>query len=190
MEVRSVKDSQLTSLLNPVLAQFGLELESLDSVPAGRRRLLRLIVDGDGPKGHGPTLDEIAEATRAISDTLDETDLLGEQAYTLEVSSRGTSRPLTDPKHWRRNAGRLVKVQLTDGSEITGRITASDEAGATLSIVTDPKRGTTAERDLAYSDVTKALIQVELNRKTDENDESGEEDADLRSGEEEEGDEA
>lgn len=184
MEVRSVKDSQLTSLLSPVLAQFGLELESLDSVPAGRRRLLRVIVDGDGPKGHGPTLDEIAEATRAISDTLDETDLLGEQAYTLEVSSRGTSRPLTEPKHWRRNAGRLVKAQLADGTEVTGRITRSDEDGAVLTVVTDPKRGTTVERDLAYSEVAKALIQVELNRKTDDESDEDIDYADLRSDEE------
>lgn len=171
-----MKDGQLTSLLSPVLAQFALELESLDSVPAGRRRLLRITVDGDGPEGRGPSLDEIAEATRAISDTLDEADLLGPQAYTLEVSSRGTSRPLTEPKHWRRNTDRLVRVTLTEGDEVTGRIIASDDLAATLSVITNPKRGTTVERTVAYADITRAQIQVELNRR---NDDKADEEGDL-----------
>lgn len=159
-----MKDTHLTSLLEPLLAQCGLELESLDSVPAGKRRLLRVIVDGDGPEGRGPSLDDIAEATREISIALDEADSLGQQPYTLEVSSRGTSRPLTEPKHWRRNHQRLVSVTLPEG-DVTGRITKSDEDSATLTIVTDPKKGTTIDRQVAFADVQKALIQVELNRK-------------------------
>lgn len=169
-----MKDSQIASLLTSVLEGFGLELESLDSVPAGKRRLLRVIVDGDGPAGRGPTLDEIAEATRAISEALDDADLVGDQAYTLEVSSRGTSRPLTDPRHWRRNRGRLVQVTPHEGDPVTGRIGASDDTGATLTVVTDAKRGTTTERTVAYAEVAKALIQVELNRKDDEPADSGE----------------
>jgi ribosome maturation factor RimP len=168
MEVRSMTDGRLTALLESVLAQFDLELEALDSVPAGRRRLLRITVDGDGPEGHGPGLDDIAAATRAISDALDEVDIVGQQAYTLEVSSRGTSRPLTDAKHWRRNRGRLVRVDLSDGVQVTGHISASDDNGATLTIVTDAKRGTTTERALAYAEITRAQVQVELNRKADE----------------------
>lgn len=160
-EVR-VKDGQLTSLLSPLLGQFGLELESLDSVPAGKRRLLRVIVDGDGPQGRGPTLDEIAEATKAISVALDEADLLGQQAYTLEVSSRGLTRPLTEPKHWRRNTGRLVKVTLHDSPEVTGRITASDSDSVTLTIVTDPKKQITTDREIPFSAIARALIEVEF----------------------------
>lgn len=157
-----MKDSQLTSLLSPLLTRLGLELESLDSVPAGKRRLLRIIVDGDGPQGRGPTLDEIADATRAISNALDEADMLGEQAYTLEVSSRGISRPLTEPKHWRRNTGRLVKVGLVEGGDVTGRVLANDDDAVTLSVVTDPKKQTTTERELRFADLTKALVQVEF----------------------------
>ncbi|MDO5500419.1 MAG: ribosome maturation factor RimP [Propionibacteriaceae bacterium] len=168
-----MNDSQLTSLLSPLLAQFALELESLDSVPAGRRRLLRVIVDGDGPEGRGPSLDDIAEATKAISTALDEADLVGDQAYTLEVSSRGTSRPLTQPKHWRRNRDRLVKAILADGGEVTGRVLRSDDSGATLEVVTDQKKNITAERELAFADITKALVQVELNRKSADPGEEG-----------------
>lgn len=158
----SVKDDRLTSLLGPILTGLGLELESLDSVPAGKRRLLRIIVDGDGPQGRGPTLDQIAEATRAVSTTLDEADVLGSQPYTLEVSSRGTARPLTEPKHWRRNRGRLVKASLVGGDEVTGRVLTSDDDVVTLTVVTDPRKQKTTERVLPFADVAKALVQVEF----------------------------
>ena len=81
-------------VLTPILAQFGLELEAVEVIPAGKRRLLRVVVDGDGPEGRGPLLDDIAEASKAISAALDTSDAVGSAAYTLEVSSRGISRPL------------------------------------------------------------------------------------------------
>lgn len=157
-----MNDGQLTSLLTPLLAQFALELDALDSVPAGRRRLLRVIVDGDGPDGRGPSLDDIAEATKAISNALDTADFLGQQPYTLEVSSRGTSRPLTEPKHWRRNTGRLVKVVLAEGGEVTGRVVGTTEETVTLEVVTNAKKNLTETRDLALADIAKALVQIEF----------------------------
>ncbi|GAB3622032.1 ribosome maturation factor RimP [Mariniluteicoccus endophyticus] len=175
-----MKDSSLTELLEPLLTRFDLELEALDNVPAGRRRVLRIVVDGDGPEGHGPTLDEISEATRAISEKLDETDAMGEQAYTLEVSSRGTSRPLTEPKHYRRNHGRLVKVTTVETEPITGRIVACDDETVTLEITRDKKSGGNTRETLAYAEITKALVQVEMNRKPrpGELDDPGDEDLD------------
>ena len=83
-----MRDSQLTSLLTPIVEQFGLELEDVTVAPAGKRRLLRVTVDGDGPKGRGPSLDDIAEATKAISVALDGSSAVGNSPYTLEVSSR------------------------------------------------------------------------------------------------------
>ena len=93
----------MLTLLTPILAQFDLELEAVEVMPAGKRRLLRVVVDGDGPDGRGPLLDDIAEASKALSAALDASDAVGAAAYTLEVSSRGVSRPLTLPRHWRRN---------------------------------------------------------------------------------------
>ena len=91
---------RLTSLLEPIVSQVGLELDRIDVVPAGRRRLVRVRVDGDGPDGHGPSLDEISEATAEISRCLDDSGAMGESPYTLEVSSRGVSTPLTQPRHY------------------------------------------------------------------------------------------
>lgn len=86
-----MKDSQLVTLLTPVVEQFGLELEDVTVTPAGKRRLLRVTVDGDGPRGRGPSLDDIAEATKAISVALDDSAVVGNSPYTLEVSSRGSA---------------------------------------------------------------------------------------------------
>lgn len=150
-----MREHRLAALITPVLAAHGLELDAVEVVPIGRRKLVRITVDGDGPNGSGPTLDEIAVATGSISAALDESSETGDAPYTLEVSSRGVRRPLTDPRHWRRNAGRLVKVSLAEGGEVTGRICASDATGATLDDDGQAHR-------VEYSQVRRALIQVEL----------------------------
>ncbi len=136
------------------LASLALDLEAVELTPAGKRRVLRIAVDKDG----GVTLDEIAEATRAIGDVLDGSDVMGQQAYTLEVTSRGVDRPLTLPRHWRRNHDRLVKVTPHEGEAIIGRITSSDADGATLDV-----SGTAQQ--VAFVDVKKAMVQIEFNRK-------------------------
>jgi ribosome maturation factor RimP len=152
-----VKDSRIEQVLAPVLARFDLELEAVDVLPAGKRRLLRVVVDGDGPEGRGPLLDDIAEASREISRTLDAANLTGNGPYTLEVSSRGVNRPLTLPRHWRRNVGRLVEVRTAGGECLTGRIASAGPESATLEV-------DDARREQAYADVASAHVQVELNR--------------------------
>jgi ribosome maturation factor RimP len=145
--------SRISDALRDPLSDLGLDLEAVELTPAGKRRVLRVAVDKDG----GVTLDDIAEATRAVSAELDGEDLMGEQAYTLEVTSRGVDRPLTEPRHWRRNRDRLVRVTLHDGSQLTGRIGDSDDAGATLDV-------SGVRRRVSYDEVAKALVQIEFNR--------------------------
>ena len=152
-----MKESQIAGVLTPILAQFGLELEALEIIPAGKRRVLRLVVDGDGPQGTGPLLDDIAEASKAASAALDRADVTGSASYVLEVTSRGVSRPLELPRHWRRNAGRLVAVRLSEGDTITGRIVSNSEDGVRLDA-----DGET--REVRFADVDRALVKVELNR--------------------------
>lgn len=149
----------LSALLNPVLAGHGLELDALVVVPAGKRSLLRVTVDGDGPHGRGPTLDEIAVATRAVSEALDASPLTGNSPYVLEVSSRGVGTPLTRDAHYRRNRGRLVALTTTAGV-VVGRLVDTGPSEVTLEI-----EG--ARRTVALADVSRAVVQVELNRKPD-----------------------
>ena len=145
---------RITAAVADPLSTLGLDLEAVELTPAGKRRMLRLAVDRDG----GVTLDDVAEATRAISDAIDEAGAMGESPYTLEVTSRGVDRPLTLPRHWRRNHDRLVKVTTTEGETVVGRIGASDEDRVTLEVEGEP-------RSLGYDEVAKALVQIEFNRK-------------------------
>ena len=80
------------------------------------------------------SFDVLVEASRVASEVLDGSDVMGESAYTLEVTSPGVDRPLTLPRHWRRNAGRLVRVTLDGGETLTGRIITSDDAEVTLDV--------------------------------------------------------
>ena len=156
----ATRDRIEDTLVGP-LADQGLDVEAVEVTPAGKRRVLRVAVDKDG----GVTLDDVADATRAVSEVLDTSDVMGEMPYTLEVTSRGVDRPLTLPRHWRRNADRLVKVTLVEGGTVTGRITSSDDDGATLDVDGSP-------REVSYADVAKALVQIEFNRKSDKSEDA------------------
>ena len=144
---------RLADQLSGPMTTLGLDLEGVDLSNAGKRRVLRVAVDKDG----GVTMDDIADATREVSRVLDESDAMGAQAYTLEVSSPGVDRPLVLPRHWRRNVGRLVKVALREGEPLTGRVTASDEDGALLDV-----EG--AERRVEYAQVKRAKVQIEFTK--------------------------
>lgn len=148
---------RIESELTEPLGEMGLDVEAVEITPAGRRQVLRVAVDKDG----GVTLDDVADATRAVSRVLDDSEVMGEQPYTLEVTSRGVDRPLTLPRHWRRNADRLVKATLADGSTVKGRVVEAGEDAVTLDVAG-------AARELSYADVSKALVQVEFNRKPTE----------------------
>lgn len=144
---------KLRVLLEPAVERAGAELEDVTEQRAGSRRLIRVVVDRDG----GVSLDDIAEVTRSVSDALDSSDAIGEAAYVLEVTSPGVDRPLTEPRHWRRAKGRLVKAVLAAGGDVVGRVAASDEQSVTLLVEQ-------AERTLAYGEIAKARMQVEFNR--------------------------
>jgi ribosome maturation factor RimP len=145
--------SAVRAVIEPVVVTAGYDLEDLSVTTAGRRRLVRVVIDRDG----GVTLDDAAAISRGISTALDEDDPMGSSAYVLEVTSPGVDRPLTLPRHWRRNTGRLVTATLADGA-VTGRIVANTDETVTLDIDGE-------HRDLVLADISKAVVQVELNRK-------------------------
>ncbi|MCB0912828.1 MAG: ribosome maturation factor RimP [Propionibacteriaceae bacterium] len=148
--------TDLEALVAPVVAAHALEVDRLEVMAAGKRSVVRVFLDGDGPDGRGPSLDQIAEATRDVSRALDDADVTKGRAYTLEVSSRGVSRPLTEAKHFRRNTGRLVEFTLADDT-VTGRVRGV--SGEVVEVDVDG-----ATRRIPVADVQRALVQVELNR--------------------------
>lgn len=152
----AMQEAKIIQLVEPILVEHGLELDRLAITPMGKRKVLKITVDGDGPKGRGPLLDDISAASAALSSALDGSDAVGQAPYTLEVSSRGVSAPLEEAKHFRRNTGRLVKFTLAE-EEVTGRV-----KGVTQDSVTIDADGT--ERDLALADISKAVVQVEMTK--------------------------
>ncbi len=100
--IASIDDGRIAEVIEPVVTAAGMDLESVRVSAAGRRRLLRVVVDSD----HGVSLDDAAVISRQLSAALDTVAVMGDLPYTLEVSSPGVDRPLTDPRHWRRAVGR------------------------------------------------------------------------------------
>jgi ribosome maturation factor RimP len=144
---------ELRTLLTSPLSGQGLDVEDIEVASAGRRKLVRVMVDKDG----GVTLDDVAAATTAVSGLLDTSDVLDDAPYTLEVTSPGVDRPLTHARHWRRNVDRLVVVHRSDGSSCTGRIVEAGDTSAVLDVNGDTQI-------VPYADVTKARIEIEFNR--------------------------
>lgn len=151
---RANMSDRLETLVQECVSQLGLDLEALELTPAGKRRVLRIALDTDGGVG----IDHITEATRSLSEVLDGSDVMGSLPYTLEVTSRGVERPLTQPRHWRRNVGRLVRLTMSDNTSIDGRIGDSDDDGVEII-------GRNTSHRYPYDAITTALVQTELNRK-------------------------
>lgn len=168
----TTQSERLRGLLAPLVSARDLDLEEVEVTPAGKRRVLRVVVDSDD----GVQLDACAELSRAVSQVLDESDVMGGAPYVLEVTSPGADRPLTEPRHYRRATGRLMKAQLVAGGELIARIIAVDDAGLDLEVPGVKGRKPT-ERRLAFSEISKARVEIEFNRKASEqkNDESQEE---------------
>jgi ribosome maturation factor RimP len=144
----------LLRTLEPVVTARGFDLEEVVVTPAGKRRMLRVVVDKDG----GVDLDDIANVSSSVSATLDESDVMGAVPYVLEVTSPGVDRPLTLPRHWRRAASRLVEVGIAGVGDRTGRILSADDGGVLLDI-----DGT--EQHVPWADLGVGRVQIEFNRK-------------------------
>ena len=151
---------RIVGLLEPTVAALGMDLEDVKITSAGRRRLLRIVVDADG----GVSLDDMALASRELSATLDRAAAMGEASYTLEVSSPGVDRPLTEPKHWRRAVGRVVSAPLRSqpgtsatapDATVTGRVAGADSSGVRINV-------DGASREFGYSDLGPGRIQIEF----------------------------
>jgi ribosome maturation factor RimP len=174
----AVDPAELERLLEPVMRAAGMDLESVRVGSAGRRRLLRLVVDADG----GVSLDDIALVSREVSARLDGTGAMGEAPYTLEVSSPGVDRPLTLPRHWRRAAGRLVRVPLagqgasgpsspapaagpageagrakggSQAGSVEGRVIAAGDSGVILEVDGE-------QREFGYAELGPGRVQLEF----------------------------
>jgi ribosome maturation factor RimP len=160
---------RLTGLVEPVVTTAGYDLEELVVRPAGQRSVVRVVIDRD----QGVSLDEVAEVSRAVSDVLDaEDDAMGRSTFVLEVTSPGVDRPLTLPRHWRRNTGRLVSVAVgPQGAreQMTARVVRVTDEAVVLAVEKGgTKKGqvrrSVGERTVGWAELGEARVQVEFSR--------------------------
>lgn len=140
---------QIFELVEPLISKAGLVLEEVQVQTPGKHRFVTVIVDSET----GLNLDQVTDASRLVGEAMDGASFMGDAPYTLEVTSPGVDRPLTAPRHWRKNVDRLVKIIKLDGEICKGRINSSTEEEVTLDCCT-----------VAFADIKRATIEVEFNR--------------------------
>ncbi len=141
------KKEEISAAITPALSDLGFYLEDITITSAGRRSMLTVIVDGDTHL----SLDQVTVATKAIGEIVENIQSLGQAPFTLEVTSPGLDRPLTKPRHWRKNIYRLVKIVLLDGKEVKGRVKDATEVSATV-----------GEQVVKFSDIKRATLEIEF----------------------------
>ena len=108
-------EEKVLPILEPIIAEKGLELVDLEFVKEGVNWYLRVYIDKDG----GVNIDDCEAVSRALEVKLDEKDPI-EQAYILEVSSPGIDRPLKKDADFVKYQGEIIDVKLykaQDGSK-------------------------------------------------------------------------
>jgi ribosome maturation factor RimP len=138
---------QVAAAITPIIESLGFYVEDIAITSAGKRSMLTVIVDGDTHL----SLDQVTVATKAISEIVENLPTLGNNPFTLEVTSPGLDRPLTKPRHWQKNKDRLIKIILNDGKEIKGRIKDSTQLAVTVD-----------EQVINFADMKRATLEIEF----------------------------
>ena len=140
-------NEDISAAIRPIIEASGNYLEEITITSAGKVKILTVIVDSDSHLN----LDQITAVTKEISEVIETLEELGDSAFTLEVTSPGIDRPLTKPRHWRKNFDRLVKITMSSGQEFEGRI---GEATETTALVGDQK--------VSFEDIKRAVLEIEF----------------------------
>ena len=155
----ALKD-QVSELVTPAVSDLGFYLEDVHVATPGSHRIVTCIVDGDASLN----LDQVTSVSRVISELLDEAPFMGETPFTLEVTSPGVDRPLTQPRHFAKNIDRLLKIIKLDGSEVTGRILSNTDQDVTLTVTVKKE---IIKQTVSLNEIKRAVVEIEFNRKDD-----------------------
>ena len=168
----AAETQRLKDYLAPTVAGENLFLEDIEIRIAGAHRTIHVIVDLPETESGGVSLDRIADVSRVLSDAMDQDPQDDGRPYSLEVSSPGVSRPLTEPRHWRRNTGRMVSVVPVHGDAVTGRLLEVDGSGITLVPELAVKKGMKPKQGeklhLAFDQIAKGRVEIEFAHLEDE----------------------
>ncbi|WP_166429949.1 ribosome maturation factor RimP [Nesterenkonia sphaerica] len=173
---------QLATMIEPTVKAHGLCVEQVALTTSGPRTVLEVSVDfAEGTDT--VDLDTIAAISEALSVVLDQAEqnddaapLAALDTYDLEVTSPGATRPLTEPRHFRRNIGRLLEIQRTAqdpsaaDAALTARLIEVDQEGIVVTeLIPAPKKGMKPkvgpEIHISFASITRARVQVEFSHK-------------------------
>ena len=128
---RSEIEQHCTELVTPIIEENNFELVDVEYVKEGGDFYLRVYADKEG----GINIDDCVLISRALEARLDEEDKI-KDAYILEVSSPGLTRPLKKEKDFKRSIGKLVEIklykQVNGTKEICGVLEAYDDNTVTI----------------------------------------------------------
>lgn len=165
---------RLHALLQPTVEGNQLFLEEVSVHLAGAHRTVHVVVDLPEDQQGSVSLDAIAEISQLLSAALDADPADDGRPYDLEVSSPGVSRPLTEPRHWRRAAGRMVTLKLVKpsqsdlGDAITGRLTEVTDDGVTIRPELPVKKGMKPKQGdpkfIEFVRIRRGTVEVEFTR--------------------------
>lgn len=140
-------NEEISAAIRPIIEATGNYLEELTITSAGKVKILTVIIDSDNHLN----LDQVTAVTKEISEIIESLEGLGDGAFTLEVTSPGIDRPLTKPRHWRKNLDRLVKITMTGGQEITGRIGEATDSTVLVDL-----------QKVSFEDIKRAVLEIEF----------------------------
>ena len=153
-------EDELVTLITPVTDSCGLDIEGVKVTRAGRKSVVSIRVDSDSR----PDLDLLETVSQQVSALLDAAEERGEvnlgAGYTLEVSTPGVDAPLTLPRHWRRNRGRLAAL-TEEGQKSVWRVGPVSPDETAVVLVRTVKKDLEM-RVLAFSENVAAVVEIEF----------------------------
>ena len=149
-------EEKVHALATRVAEEYNFEVVDMQLWAKGKRTLLRIFIDKEG----GITLDNCETFSRGFEALLDVEDPIT-GPYTLEVSSPGLDRPLKNPKDFKKNLGKMVRIvtkeKINNQSFFVGRLEGANDQSLRLSL-TDGK----GEVDIPVTIISRANLELEL----------------------------
>lgn len=147
---------QIGELAASLLPEPGLFLIDVAVTGTRVRKKVLVIIDGD----QGASIDDCARLSRALSERLDETDLIDEN-YVLEVSTPGVDHPLKLARQYKKNIGRGFKITLKDKSLLKGKLIHSTDESIKIEVEEKIDRKTGLKTmEIPFDQIDKAFVQI------------------------------
>ena len=151
-------DKELKEIMN--ITESALEDDSLFivdiSVSRGKSPKVTILLDGD----NGVSIDDCSRISRAVGHRIEEEDVI-KSSYTLDVGSPGLDTPLKSYRQFKKNVGRKLKVKMSDGETIKGKLISCDENE--IELVLSKKKSEEEKVNITYTEIDWAKVQVSFN---------------------------